>query len=117
MPITPVEVSVTWGYPSVEFIVSLAEQNYVDDVAKTLSVGIKSKYSVIEEELYSTGTGGCNLGYDFETVKDTIKDEVKITKIKYNKIIFTYREKEYELVKSGDFWKLNKNIFKCIEEQ
>lgn len=106
-------------YNKVAKLTSLADDVYTEDIAKKMNKVIKSKYTETDKGLYTTSEGGCLLPYQLdETAKDSIKKDVKIKKIKMNKIIFEYQGKEYEAKKSGDNYKFDKKIFKCeiIEE-
>lgn len=105
----------TEGYSSTTYLKELANEAFVNEVAKNLIISIDSKYKDIDGKLYSKGLGGCDLGYNLDAFESMIEGEVTINKIKTKEIKFTYKGKEYKLKRIDETWKLTENIFTCIK--
>lgn len=110
------------GYKKVEDLTSLADAVYTDEISKDINKIINEKYKESDTGLYTTSEGGCTLPYQIgETIDndnkistiDSIKKDVKIKKIKMNKIVFEYKGKEYEGKKSKDNYVFDDKIFYC----
>ena len=105
-------------YKSLSKLTSLADDVYTEKIADKINKEINKKYKETDTELYTISEGGCTLNADYQygkDLKDKIKQDVKIKKIKMSKIIFEYKGKEYEAKKSKDNYIFDKQIFECVE--
>ena len=112
------EGDITWykvadNYSTVDELKEIVDKGYKGDVADDLKETIDSKYKVIDGALYSTGTGGCALPYEIETVREDLSEDISIKEIKSNKITVTLNETEYTLSKKSGNWLSEIQIFKC----
>jgi len=105
-------------YKTVDKLTSLADNVYTKELAKEINDKIKSKYREVDTELYTLSEGGCKLPYQDQidtTLREDIKKDIKIKKIKSKTITFEFQGKEYEAELNDDHYVFNKKIFTCVE--
>lgn len=106
-------------YGNIENLLSYAEEVYDKDIATKLNNEIKENYKQLDTDLYTLSNSGCDLGYIISSdrnLQEDIKNDIKIKKIKMNKIIFEYKGDEYTAKKDGDHYVFDKQIFTCPTE-
>ncbi len=103
-------------YANIEKLLDYSNSVYVDKISKKLNEELTEKYRQSGGELYTLSQGGCPLDYMYEPdLKDLIKEDVKIKKIKSKKIVFEYKNKEFTATMEDDNYKFDKKIFECAD--
>lgn len=103
----------TSEFSSPASIIKYINNVYSQDIASSLSEKVTTKYKSVNGKLYSDGSGGCNLGYDYNKVRSELESKVEVKKVSASKITFTLDKKEYYIKKNNDNWLLEEEIFKC----
>lgn len=101
-------------YNLIETIENMFNNVFTEEVNKELKTTLHEKYKEVDSVLYTLSTGGCMFNYQIdETLKEGLKKDVKIKKIKSSKIIFEYKGKEYTAKKDKDNYTFSEKIFVC----
>ena len=86
-----------------------------EKIGSELKNTLSKKYKEVDAVLYTTSTGGCLLDYQIDdTLVSNLKKNVKITKIKGNKVKFEYKKKKYTAKKDGNFYIFDSKVFECL---
>lgn len=101
-------------YTSIEKIENMIENTYTNSISKELKEKLLSNYKEIDTKLYTTGKGGCDLGYQMnEELISKLKQNVNIVKIKGKKVKFEFNNKEYTAKLNDGHYKFEEKIFEC----
>ncbi len=106
-------------YNNIEKLLSFSKEVYDDKIANKLNTKINAKYKQIDTDLYTLSEGECDLGYVISgtvNLQDELKKDIKVKKVKMNKIIFEYKGEEYTAKKEDDHYVFDKQIFTCPKE-
>lgn len=101
-------------YTLIETIESMFNKVFTEEVSKELKTTLHEKYKEVDSTLYTLSNGGCMFDYQIDDTLDKgLREDVKVKKIKSNKVVFEYKGKEYTAKKDNDNYVFSEKIFVC----